>query len=100
LLGPRGHVGYCHHFVSVVILVKCCHLHLSWMIFSQLFNWFQLFSCKKKFRKLQDTLWLTWLIPLHPMGDIGQPQFLSTSSCLGLSSLPLPMMYLWHAALR
>ena len=31
-------------------------------------------------------MWLTWLIPLHSMGDIGQPQFLSISSCLGLSS--------------
>ena len=43
---------------------------------------------------------LLWLIPLHPMGDIGQPQFLSTSSCLGLSSFPLPMLYLWPVALR
>jgi len=47
-----------------------------------------------------DVGWLPYLIPLHPTGDIGQPQFLSTSSCLGLSSLPLPMLYLWPAALR
>jgi len=54
-------------------------------------------------RVLQPTCYIflkTWLIPLHPMGDIGQPQFLSTSSCFGLSSLPLPMLYLCPAALR
>ena len=45
-------------------------------------------------------MYMTWLIPLHPVGDIGQPQSLSTSFCLGLSSLPLPMLYVWPAALR
>jgi len=115
-------VSKCHTLDKYIIIIlwyfnTCCEGH-RWSIFSHNSRQVEQFDWTAKYRTLTHQLLkkdiihfyfvhqdqgihfnITWLIPLHPMEDIGQPQFLSTSSCLGfplcLSPCCIYALQLW-----